>query len=255
MLSKNLIKKIRALHKKKARQEEGLFLVEGAKVVTELLHAQQHWNIHTLCASPEFIQQHQQLIQQAQIQPLSCDANQLNTLSSLSNNESALAVVALPQAAIPPQVLQGWVLVLDQINDPGNLGSLMRIADWYGIQHLVCSTNTVEAFNPKVISASKGSFLRVQLSYTDLATYLNQQTIQQTPILGAYLEGINLHKFSLPATKGILVLGSEAHGISEELEQFIGQKITIPSFGAAESLNVGVAAAVILDNLYRQLTP
>ncbi|WP_333607101.1 RNA methyltransferase, partial [Arsukibacterium sp.] len=141
-----------------------------------------------------------------------------------------------------------WTLVLDNINDPGNLGTIIRIADWYGIEHILCSPDTADCFNPKVIAAAKGSFLRVQLHYLPLVDVLSRSN---QPVYGAYLGGDNVHQLSLNKAGGFIVLGNEANGISAELGQYVSRKITIPAFGNAESLNVGIAAAVICDNLLR----
>ncbi|MDX1677796.1 RNA methyltransferase, partial [Arsukibacterium sp.] len=141
-----------------------------------------------------------------------------------------------------------WTLVLDNINDPGNLGTIIRVADWYGIEHILCSPDTADCYNPKVIAAAKGSFLRVQLHYQPLADALSHASM---PVYGAYLGGDNVHRLKLSAAGGYIVLGNEANGISDTIGGLVSQKITIPSFGSAESLNVGIAAAVICDNLLR----
>ena len=132
--------------------------------------------------------------------------------------------------------------------DPGNLGTIIRIADWYGIKQILCSSDTVDVFNPKVIASAKGSFLRVQLHYGDLATWLQ---VAKQPVLGAFLGGDNVHQLPMRATGGYVVLGNEANGISPAIAAHIQQRITIPAFGDAESLNVGIACAVIVDNLKR----
>lgn len=248
MLSKNQAKQLRALHKKKARREQGLFLVEGEKTVAELLASQ--WQIEKLFATPEFSSTHQNLIQQAGVELISCNAAELTSVSTLVSNSAALAVVNIPE---PPKLTvssEDWVIALDNINDPGNLGSVLRIADWYGISQVVCSPTTAELYNPKVIAASKGSFLRIKVSYQPLADFLEQQAAQ-TPVLGAYLAGESVHQLSPLPTGGVILLGSEAQGISPALATKVTRKITIPAFGAAESLNIGVAAAVICDNLAR----
>lgn len=245
MLSRNQAKNIRSLHRKKQRREQGLFLVEGEKVVAELLAS--HWRIETLCATPEFIDTYQGLITAKNIDVVPCNAQTLTSVGTLRSNNAALAVV---QQAAPVAAKSPWVLALDGINDPGNLGSLLRIADWYGIQQVACSPTTVELYNPKVINASKGSFLRVAVQQLELADYFTNLPAH-TPVYGAYLDGQSIHHLTPSQQGGVVLLGSEAHGISAELAPFVTQKITIPSLGAAESLNVGVAAAVICDNLLR----
>ena len=248
MLSKNQAKQVRALHKKKVRREQGLFLVEGEKVVAELLASD--WTIDRLFATPEFSHTYQELIQTAKVEVVTCDSAELTSISTLVTNSAALAVVKVPESAQTRVDTQGWILALDNINDPGNLGSILRIADWYGIQQVVCSPTTAELFNPKVITASKGSFLRVAVSYQPLHEFLTQLPAN-TAVLGAYLDGESVHELSGCTNGGVVLLGSEAQGISSELAALVNKRITIPAFGAAESLNVGVAAAVICDNLVR----
>jgi TrmH family RNA methyltransferase len=139
------------------------------------------------------------------------------------------------------------VIVLDEIKDPGNLGTIIRIADWYGIDNIVASKNTVDFYNPKVITATKGSFTRVNMFYTDLNDFLSKTKL---PILGAFLNGENIHETKFPVS-GILVMGNESNGVSKEIEILITKKITIPAYGKAESLNVAIATAIILDNWKR----
>ncbi|SFX12360.1 RNA methyltransferase, TrmH family [Marinospirillum alkaliphilum DSM 21637] len=249
MLSKNQIRQVRALHRKKMRREEGRFLVEGEKVVAELLAS--NWPVQALYATPEFINSYSALIRQAGITAVACTADELTSISTLISNDAALAVVNCPATASFTSLAENpWILALDGINDPGNLGSLLRIADWYGIRQLVCSPETAELFNPKVIAASKGSFLRVAVSYQPLDAFFASLP-QDTQVLGAYLDGACIHNFQSAGQGGVLLMGSEAHGISSALAPFVTHRITIPAFGAAESLNVAVAAAVICDNLCR----
>ena len=141
--------------------------------------------------------------------------------------------------------------MLDDVSDPGNLGTIIRIADWYGIRKIVCSESTTDFYNPKVIAASKGSFTRVKLMYTDLENYL-QKNAGEKMVAGAFLNGVNLYDFKFPIQKGgFIVMGNESNGVGQEVESYITDRITIPRFGEAESLNVGIATAVILDNLRR----
>ncbi|MBE0505510.1 MAG: RNA methyltransferase [Marinospirillum sp.] len=249
MLSKNQAKTLRALHRKKARREQQQFLVEGEKVVAELLAS--NWSVQALYATPTFTAQYAGLIQQSGVSITECSAAELTSVSTLVSNDAALAVVNCPAVADnnSPSA-DKWVLALDDINDPGNLGSLLRIADWYGIRRIVCSPQTTELYNPKVIAASKGSFLRVQVDYQPLDAFFDALPAN-TAVLGAYLDGESIHAFRPQQRGGILLLGSEAHGISSALAARVTQRITIPAFGAAESLNVAVAAAVLCDNLRR----
>jgi TrmH family RNA methyltransferase len=244
MISQKWSKLIKSLHLKKFRKAEQLFFVEGEKAVLEVLAS--GWSVKAIFATAEFLQQYPAAAAVAVCQ--SCSASELEQVGTFVSNNAALAVVALP--AYPPFAEQPgeWVLVLDQINDPGNLGTIIRVADWYGIRHILCSTDTVDAFNPKVIASAKGSFLRVQLHYQPLLEVLAQ--VQQ-PIYGAYLGGESVHQLQLDSVGGFIVLGNEANGISAELTTVVSRRLTIPAFGNAESLNVGIASAVLLDNLRR----
>lgn len=248
MLSKNQSKLLRSLQRKKVRREQGLFLVEGGKVVAELLDS--GWPLHSLYISDSFAAEHKTALTACKVPIVPCSAEALTAAGSLVSNRDAIAVARIPAASVP-QVQPGqWVLALDRINDPGNLGTLLRIADWYGIRQLVCTEDTVDLYNPKVISASMGSFLRVSLEHRDLQSWLSGLP-DNTPVLGAYLDGTSVHELPSGLQGGVLLMGSEAHGIDVSLEAHVTEKITIPSFGAAESLNVAVATAVICDNLRR----
>ncbi|WP_416885308.1 TrmH family RNA methyltransferase [Marinospirillum sp.] len=248
MISKNQLKFLRSLHQKKGRLEQQAFLVEGEKSVVELLHA--NWKILSLYASEEFINRHTQRLEHLDCPLYPASAASLTQASTLSNNHTALAVVAFP--APPPVKTTGWTLALDQINDPGNLGTLLRIADWYGFQQLICSPGTAELTNPKVISASKGSFLRMPLHVCPLEDFLSQLT-PQVPVLGAFLEGESIHQLTPDqlGESGVLLLGNEAQGIRPSLQAWVNCRVTIPAFGQAESLNVGVAGAILCDNIQR----
>ena len=250
MISKNQAKTLRALHKKKYRREYQQFLVEGEKSVLELLAS--NWPLIQLFASEEFLQEHTTLLAGFSEKLTPATTSELTQLGTLSNNHSALAIAQQPNNPILSWEPGEWLLALDQINDPGNLGTILRIADWYGIRKVMCSPTTAELYNPKVIAASKGSFLRVKVSYQPLEPFL-QALPEGTSVLGAFLEGESIHQLQLadPGNGGVLVMGSEAQGISAEVAALINRQVTIPAFGAAESLNVGVATAILCDNLRR----
>lgn len=249
MISKNQAKSLRALHRKKARREEGRFLVEGERVVAELLTSA--WEVESLYASEDFLARYRGLLDHAVFPIIECSPEALSGVSTLTSNNAAVAVVRMPeQRTDAPFQTGSWTLALDDVNDPGNLGSLLRIADWYGIKQIVCSPETVELYNPKVIAASMGSFLRVHVHVEPLSAFFDRLP-SDIPILGAMLEGDSVHTLAPSSTGGVLLLGSEAHGVSSALLPRITQKVTIPSFGGAESLNVSVAAAIICDNLAR----
>ncbi|SEB02813.1 RNA methyltransferase [Alkalimonas amylolytica] len=245
MISTKWAKLIKSLQLKKYRKAEQQFIVEGEKAVLEVLAS--GWQVPAVFATERFLQQHAAAIQPAQLVQV-CGSDELVKVGTFNSNDAALAVVAMPQWPAFHAKSEQWTLVLDNINDPGNLGTIIRIADWYGIRHILCSPDTADCYNPKVIAAAKGSFLRVQLHYLPLA---EQLTNSKLPVYGAYLGGENVHQLQLSRHGGFIVLGNEANGISAELSQCISRKITIPAYGDAESLNVGIAAAIICDNLKR----
>lgn len=255
MLSKNLTRFIQSLHQKKHRQAEGSFLVEGARSVQEVLAST--FRVEVLVATEAFYKENPTLPDHQRPRLEIATADDLARAGTLETNNAALAVVKTkdnhPLVANAGEV----VLVLDDIRDPGNLGTILRIADWYGIAKLICSATTADVYNPKVITASKGSFTRVQWWYGDLpAFFAANQSITQSrnhAIWGAFLDGTDVHTaaFGQPGGGGYIVMGNESNGVSPAVEQHVTHRITIPRYGGAESLNVGIATAVILDNLRR----
>lgn len=240
MISKNRIKFIKSLQNKKKRYEEQLFVVEGEKLVLEALN----W------ASNEIIQ----IIHTAEfdcknklntIDYVEVNDSELKEISTLSTPNKTLAVLTFPKEKIIHNSLH---LVLDGVQDPGNMGTIIRLADWFGINQIVCSNETVDCYNPKVIQATMGSIFRVSIKYTDLETYLDQT---EQPVYGAFMEGENLFDAQLNKN-GIIVLGNEGNGICNSLKNHIDHPITIPKYGHAESLNVAMAGAIILGSFFQQ---
>jgi len=179
--------------------------------------------------------------------------DQLSRVGTLQTNDTALAVVKTKPNGFLCVEAQEYALILDDVRDPGNLGTIIRIADWYGISKIVCSLTTTDWYNPKVIAASKGSFTRVRGYYVDLEDYIlsEQKKSDHLHFYGAFLEGQNIHQTTFAET-GYIIMGNESNGISAAIEKHITHKITIPRFGQAESLNVGIATAVVLDNWRRK---
>ncbi|MGF1910893.1 RNA methyltransferase [Vibrio kasasachensis] len=241
MISKNQLKLLRALGQKKQRKAHGLFLVQGEKNVLEL--ASSELAVKHVFATAEFLEQNSQTLGQFECVEASLD--DLTKASTLVSNNAAIAVVEIPTFA-PPEA-QGLLIALDGVQDPGNLGTIIRVADWYGIKHIVASTDCADPYNPKTISATMGSFGRVQVHQLDLPNYLAGSNL---PVYGAFLEGVSVHKTEF-AAEGILLMGSESHGVRAEAAKFVTDKITIPAFGGAESLNVAMATGIILDNIRR----
>ena len=242
MISKNQLKLLRALGQKKQRKAHGLFLVQGEKNVLEL--ANSALTVKQVFATPEFLADYHTEL--SGFECIEASLDELTKASTLVSNNAAIAVVEIPSVETPKA--QGLMIALDGVSDPGNLGTIIRVADWYGIKHIVASTDCADPYNPKTISATMGSFGRVTVSQLDLPSYLEQSNL---PVYGAFLEGESVHKTEF-AAEGILLMGSESHGNREQAAKFVTDKITIPAFGGAESLNVAMATGIILDNLRRQ---
>jgi len=247
MLSKNTVKFIKSLHQKKYRFESGKFFVEGEKSVVEVL--QSDFLVDLLLVTEGFAKKHASLLRAFQGEVLVATAGQLEQVGQYQSNDAALAVVQMkPNTSFTPEAGE-LILALDEVRDPGNLGTIIRIADWYGIKKMIFSPQTAEFYNPKVIQSSMGSFTRVQFYYDDLGKELSAWRL---PVYGAFLEGESIHQLTNPVA-GVLLMGNESQGISKETEQWVTKKITIPGYGQAESLNVAIATAIFCDNFKRLL--
>ncbi|HAO50823.1 MAG TPA: RNA methyltransferase [Runella sp.] len=248
MLSKNVLKYLTSLQQKKYRQEYGAFLVEGAKSVLELLASD--FEVEMVVATDKFYKENTRSLEKQPFRVEIATPDELVRAGTLQSNDAALAVVKTKSNDFLYAEEGEYVLVLDDIRDPGNLGTMIRIADWYGIRKMVCSLTTTDWYNPKVVAASKGSFTRVQGFYTDLGAYFEGRLASEVSVYGTFLEGKNIHQITFAKT-GYIVMGNESNGIGSEVEKFVTDKITIPRFGEAESLNVGIATAIVLDNWRR----
>lgn len=239
MLSKSQIKLITSLKQKKYRQQHGFFVVEGVKTITELLNS--NLKLHKLYTTVSFnINAKDEVI---------ISDSDLKRISYLKTPNKALAIFEIPiQESIEKT---GLIVALDAIRDPGNLGTIIRLCDWFGVKELVCSNETVDCYNPKVIQATMGSITRVNVSYVDLEDFLKEVKM---PVFGAFMEGNNVYSKALPK-KGVLVMGNEANGVSKTIEAIVSEKVSIPRFGdlqATESLNVATATAILLSEFRRQ---
>ena len=240
MLSKNELKYIQSLCQKKQRQAEGLFIAEGTKLTEELLKSQ--YRIRKLYALTDWAEQYKGSVDLATITDI-----ELERMSSLQTPNKVLAVVEQESPKKEPILSNRLTLVLDGIQDPGNLGTIIRIADWFGISQIIASEDTVELYNPKVVQSTMGSITRVEVWYKDLEAFLRSV---KKPVYGALLNGKNMH--GEPAvTEGLLVIGNESKGISEELLPYISHPITIPRLGGAESLNAAVATGILVSHLMK----
>lgn len=242
MISKAQIKNIRLLHQKKHRDEAGLFIAEGPKVVEELLNSP--FRVKDVFATKEFIAPAS--FKGVKVQEV--NEKEMGSISALMAPNQVLAVFEAEEALLDlPALKSELVLALDDIRDPGNLGTIIRIADWFGIRHILCSQNCVDVFNPKVIQATMGSIARVQLNYVDLEDVL----FQFDTVYAAVLNGASIYSQRL-VPKGVLLIGNESKGISEKLMKRVTRKVSIPRFSnGAESLNAAVATAVICSEFRR----
>ena len=244
MLSNNVIKIITSLGSKKYRQKYNLFVVEGVKNIGEVIKSS--IKIKELFLTEDFWPE------EKNIKKTIIDEKDLKKISFLTTPNVGLALCEIP-AAPKFENFEGLALALDDIRDPGNLGTIVRLADWFGIEHIFCTKESVDLYNPKVIMSTMGSFSRVNVHYIDLATYLSTY---KGNIFGTFMEGDSIYEHALPQ-EGILVMGNEANGISKAIEDLTTHKISIPFFGKkgnTESLNVAVATSVILGEFKSQLS-
>ena len=236
MLSKAKIKFIKSLQIKKYRKQEQCFIVEGAKSVRELLASD--FEVVTLLGTNTFLSS---IEQEGNIDIVEVNEGELDGLGQFQTNHIALAVARIKENTPVSVASDEFVLVLDDIRDPGNLGTIVRTADWFGIDKIVASSETADFYNPKVISSTMGSFTRVQVYYTQLEDYLKNVTL---PVFGTYLEGMDIVDVAF-GDGGFILIGNESNGISQNLEKFVTRKITISKIGKGESLNAGIAAGIL----------
>mgnify|MGYP003676163608 FL=1 len=239
MVGKSQIKFIKSLQQKKYRIQHRMFVVEGIKTVRELLDS--NFEAHKVYAIDN------NLVSAEQVNVELVSEGDLKRISNLKNPNKVLGVFKFPM--VKPIEEQGWILALDDVRDPGNMGTIIRLCDWFGVRQLVCSENTVDCFNPKVLQATMGSITRVNIVYTDLLQFIKSSELS---VYGTFMDGENVHVTKMPE-KGILVMGNEANGISKEIADLVNHKITIPQFGGqkTESLNVATATAIFLNEIRR----
>jgi TrmH family RNA methyltransferase len=240
MVSKNQIKLISSLQQKKQRIAHQMFIAEGIKGIQELIDAKFELDhLYTTQNDFEMVSNNQKT--------LISDAD-LKKISALATPNTCLAVFKIPNEKKSKE--SGLIVALDSVRDPGNLGTIMRLCDWFGIEQLICSKETVDIYNPKVVQATMGSIARVNVSYVDLNDFLTTTTL---PVFGTFMNGENIYTTALPQ-EGIIVMGNEANGIAPELEKIIKNRLTIPRFGTiqkTESLNVATATAIVLSEFRR----
>ncbi|BAO76222.1 TrmH family RNA methyltransferase [Winogradskyella sp. PG-2] len=240
MVTKHQIKLIKSLSQKKYRQQHGLFTVEGIKGIKEFLNSD--FELESLYTTKSIFEAPVNSIQDI-------SEIELKKISSLKNPNTALGVFKIPVGQQPSN--KGLIIALDDVRDPGNLGTIIRLCDWYGVKDLVCSINTVDCYNSKVVQATMGSLTRVNVSYLNLEAYIESCESKK---FGTFMYGENIYTANLPI-EGIVVLGNEANGISEVIKAKINSKLNIPQFGdvnTTESLNVANATAIVLSEFMRR---
>ena len=246
MISKNQIKFIRSLELKKNRKRESLFVAEGPKVIEELLKLK---TPHTIIAPKEWIDNNPKISNVIEV-----SERELESASLLKTPQQVLALFAIETTEQDLNIDNNKLyLALDGIQDPGNLGTIIRIADWFGIDTIYCSNETVDVYNPKVIQATMGSIARVKVIYTDLCNLISNLS-DEMPVYGTFLDGSDIYKNEL-TPNGIIVMGNEGKGITKELKSLITNKLLIPSFSigdTAESLNVAIATAITCSEFKRR---
>lgn len=249
MLSKNYIKLITSLRVKKFRNETGLFIAEGARLIDDLLNS-----------SLEIVELYHTSKWKCErsitnIKEFEVTVDEMKKISGQASPTNVLAIVRIPDFELTPNLLTDKLsLALDEIQDPGNMGTIIRLADWFGINYIICSHGTVDTYSPKVVQASMGAISRVKIIYCDLPKTLSEYS-KIIPIYGTFMEGSNIYYETLNA-KGIIVMGNEGNGISAETERFVSCKIHIPTFAndrsTVESLNVAMACAIVCSEFKRR---
>ena len=245
MISKNQIKFIRQLEQKKFRHRDGLFVAEGTKVVGDLLKA--GYIPHSLYATPDWIASH------SVAEATEVTDDELTRLSFQQHPQQVLALFPIPYLNSKFLILNSLALALDGVQDPGNLGTIIRIADWFGISNIICSEDTVDAYNPKVVQATMGSIARVNIIYTNLLELLDGLPAD-FPVYGTLLDGENIYTQEL-TPHGLIIMGNEGNGISDAVRQRVNRRLLIPDFhngDTADSLNVAIATAITCSEFRRR---
>lgn len=246
MLSKSQIRFINALHQKKARKEEGLFIAEGIKSVTEFL--QSDYIVDTVFYIPDAAAKMAKFLRN--IKAVEISREELKKISILTTPQDVLALIRIPEKVKinPADFKNTFTLVLDGIQDPGNFGTIIRSADWFGFPAVICSEDTVEAYNPKAVQAAMGSLSRMKVHYTNLPDFFKQSTL---PVFQALLNGKSIYETDF-GNEGFVVIGNEGNGISRSAQEIPHISVTIPAFGNAESLNAAIAASLFCYEIKRK---
>jgi len=257
MISSARSKLLRSLQHKKFRDQHRLFLVEGEKMVGELTgkDRDQKFMIREIYATPEWIDRNKRNVQSPDTELVEATQAEIKKVSTLVSPQAVLALVSMPGSGLEiEELVHTPVLAFESIRDPGNLGTIIRTADWFGMDHIVCSPDSTDVYNPKVVQSTMGAFARVQVHYHDLETLLESPELKQKAVYGTFLEGENIYKTALEAAP-LILFGNESHGLSKRLDPHIRHRISIPSFSqngkGSESLNVASSVAVVCSEIKR----
>lgn len=252
MLSKNKIKFFKSLQQKKYRDINKLFITEGEKLISELFES--GFKINTIIATKNTISKVEKYIDYCDVAEIS--ENDIQRISNLKTSQSIVAIVEIPKKIPIPEFKKDLVVVLDNIQNPGNFGTIIRLADWFGVKNIVCSENTVELYNPKVVQATMGAMCRINVHYTFLPDFLsNYSDSINMPVYGAFMNGKSIYDSCL-SQNGFIVMGNEGNGISKEVADCVKYSVSIPTFPSGntmpESLNVAMATGIICSEFRRQ---
>jgi RNA methyltransferase, TrmH family len=258
MISRAQTKLIRSLRQKKYRDQHRIFMIEGEKMVLELISGDRKnsFALRELFATAKWIGQHKSLLQAQKAPFTEASEAELKTVSNLVTPQPVIALVSIPASGFQVhELLHKPVLAFESIRDPGNLGTIIRTADWFGIRDIVCTPDSTDLYNPKVVQSTMGAITRVRVHYLALETLLNSEEMQAKTVFGTFMKGDNIYESSLDKDP-LILFGNESHGISESLKPFIRHRIAIPSFSpegkGSESLNVASSVAVVCSELRRR---
>jgi len=255
MLSRNQVKHVQSLKQKKFREIHQQFIVEGSKLVMEFVNSQ--YQVLAIYAVNDWLLQHEPYLNPIKVPIIEVSFEEMERITALSSPSPVMAITDIPPShVLPSGKVNDLILALDDIKDPGNFGTIIRVADWFGVELIICSENSVDLYNPKVIQATMGSVTRVNVVYCNLPQYLDSLD-RDTKVYGTFPEGDSIYCAEL-RQQGIIIIGSESFGISPEVISKVTDKISIPPFGEtdikdhAESLNASIATAIICSEFRRR---
>lgn len=261
MLSKGRLKYFNSLKNKKFRDADNLFVAEGDRLVTDLIP---HFQLRFLVALPSWIESHSRVLPSPSCEIIDVTPDEMSRITLLNTPSPVYAVFARPltcdylefrESIEPPEGQGNIILALDTVQDPGNLGTIIRTADWFGVRHILCSRQTADVYNPKVVQSTMGAIARVRVHYCDLAATLGRMRDGGWNVYGTFLDGTNIYSSALCRNRAVIVMGNEGNGISEAVAAVVNKRLLIPSYPigepTSESLNVSIATAIVLSEFRR----